>query len=72
VLRDQGRLVEAEPLLRSALEGTRATLGPLHPRALTVLGNLGKVLSLFPLTSISSSLGKYTISDTSEIPKPGM
>ena len=44
LLYDQGKLSEAEPLYREALEGRRRTLGDTHPGTLVSINNLGKLL----------------------------
>jgi len=44
LLQATGRLAEAEPLYRRALEGTERVLGPDHPNTLTFLENLGYLL----------------------------
>ena len=44
LLQKQGKLDEAEPLLRKALEMSRATLGDRHPDTVTSFSNLGSVL----------------------------
>ncbi|KAJ1637711.1 Tetratricopeptide repeat-domain-containing protein, partial [Pavlovales sp. CCMP2436] len=44
LLQAQGRLDEAEPLFRRALEGPEKTLGPNHPSTLTCVSNLAKLL----------------------------
>jgi Flp pilus assembly protein TadD len=45
VLRDLGRLDEAEPLIRQALDLCQKVLGPEHPNTLIALSNLGDVLA---------------------------
>ena len=44
LLLDMGKLEDAEPLLRRALEGREATLGKSHPDTLTSINNLGTLL----------------------------
>ena len=44
LLRDMGKLKDAEPLYRRALEGREATLGKSHPHTLTSINNLGMLL----------------------------
>ena len=44
LLKDQGKLTEAEPLLRRALEGNEKALGPDHRETWNSRGNLGIVL----------------------------
>ena len=44
LLQKQGKLDEAEPLLREALEISRATLGDRHPDTVTSIINLGSLL----------------------------
>jgi len=44
LLQDQGKLNEAEPLFREALEGRRRTLGDTHPSTLNSINNLGLLL----------------------------
>ena len=44
LLRDMGKLADAEPLLRRALEGREATLGKSHPDTLTSINDLGWLL----------------------------
>ncbi|KAJ1619571.1 hypothetical protein T492DRAFT_915886 [Pavlovales sp. CCMP2436] len=44
LLHDQGRLGEAEPLLRRALEGRERQLGVNHPSTLTSVNNLASLL----------------------------
>ena len=44
LLERQGKLDEAEPLLRKALEASRATLGDRHPHTLRSINNLGRLL----------------------------
>lgn len=39
LLRQQGRLDEADPIMSSALEGSRRVLGPSHPRTILVQNN---------------------------------
>ena len=41
LLRDQGKLAEAEPYLREALEKFRRVLGKEHPDTLLSVSNLG-------------------------------
>jgi len=41
---DQGKLDEAEPLFREALEVRRRTLGDTHPNTLANINNLGLLL----------------------------
>jgi hypothetical protein len=45
LLRDSGRLAEAEPLYREALEKRRRVLGEDHPHTLVSLGNMGILLA---------------------------
>ena len=44
LLQDMGKLEDAEPLLRRALEGREATLGKSHPDTLASIGNLATLL----------------------------
>ena len=44
LLQDQGKLGEAEPLYREALDGRRRTLGDSHPDTLTSINNLESLL----------------------------
>ena len=44
LLREQGKLEEAEPFYRLALEGWERTLGRDHPSTLTSVKNLGVLL----------------------------
>ena len=44
LLQDQGKLGEAEPLLRAALEGRREVLRERHPDTLSSMNNLGLLL----------------------------
>ena len=44
LLKEQGRLDEARPLLEEALAGKRATLGEAHPSTLNSLFCLGALL----------------------------
>jgi len=44
LLRDQGRLAEAEPLMREALGGRRHQLGDSHPDTLISINNLAVFL----------------------------
>ena len=44
LLNDQGKLAEAEPLYREALEGQREVLGSTHEKTLLSARNLAKVL----------------------------
>ncbi len=44
LLYSQGRLNEAEPLCREALEGERQVLGNEHPETLKSIGNMGSLL----------------------------
>ena len=44
LLQAQGKLGEAEPLCREALDGCRRTLGDSHPNTLTSIGNLAALL----------------------------
>ena len=44
LLKAQGRLEEAAPLYREALDARRAMLGDRHPHTLTAIGNLGSTL----------------------------
>mgnify|MGYP000882951896 FL=1 len=46
LLKDQGKLDEAEPLFREALEVQRATLGDWHPDTLASINNLGNLLKV--------------------------
>ena len=44
LLKAQGKLVEAEPLYREALEGRRRTLGDTHPNTLNSINNFAMLL----------------------------
>ena len=44
LLQAQGKLLEAEPLYREALEASRATLGDRHPSTLVSIGNMAALL----------------------------
>ena len=44
LLQDQGKLAEAEPFFRRALEGRERTLGRDHPDTLASVNNLGSLL----------------------------
>ena len=44
LLQAQGKLGEAEPLCREALDGCRRTLGDSHPDTLTSIHNLASLL----------------------------
>ena len=44
LLKKQGKLDEAEPLLREALQVLRSTLGNRHPGTLTSISNLASLL----------------------------
>ncbi len=44
LLREQGKLKEAEPLLRSNLESFRRVRGPEHPETLAATASLGELL----------------------------
>ena len=44
LLKTQGKLGEAEPLYREALDGRRRTLGDSHPSTLTSINNLAGLL----------------------------
>jgi hypothetical protein len=44
LLKDQGQLEEAEPLLREALDGRRETLGDRHPATQNSISNLAGLL----------------------------
>ena len=44
LLTEQGKLGEAEPLYRRALEGRESTLGPMHGSTLISVNNLAKLL----------------------------
>jgi len=44
LLRDQGNLAEAEPLMREALDGRRHHLGNSHPDTLSSINNLAVLL----------------------------
>jgi hypothetical protein len=44
MLRDAGRLAEAEPFYREALETRRRVLGEEHPHTLVSIGNMGVLL----------------------------
>ena len=46
LLQDRGRLEEAEPLHRRALEARERTLGPEHPKTLKSVNNLAGLLQL--------------------------
>jgi len=71
LLRVQGKLSEAAPLFREALEGRRRTLGNTHPDTLTSLDNFG-VLLLFqgklseaePLLREALEVKRRTLGDT--------
>jgi hypothetical protein len=43
-LQDLGKLGEAEPLFREALEGSRRTLGDAHPQTLVSINNMAHLL----------------------------
>ena len=45
MLKAQGRLDEARPLLEESLAGRRAALGEAHPSTLNASGNLGMLLA---------------------------
>jgi serine/threonine protein kinase/Tfp pilus assembly protein PilF len=64
LLRDQGRLAEAEPYHREALEKSRRTLGEEHPDTLVFINNMGGLLRsqgrLAEAESyLSEALGKF-------------
>ena len=44
LLHKQGKLDDAEPLFREALDGRRATLGDRHPSTLTSINNYAQLL----------------------------
>ena len=44
LLKEQGKLAEAEPLYREVLEGFREVLGPRHPDTLISVNNLAVLL----------------------------
>ena len=44
LLRDQGKLAEAEPLFREALVASRSVLGERHPDTLIATNNLANLL----------------------------
>src|SRR5262245_63462073 len=44
ILMHNGRLTEAEPLFREALEQFRRVLGDEHPHTLTLINNMGHLL----------------------------
>jgi hypothetical protein len=44
LMKNQGKLGEAEPLLRETLEARRTILGAQHPRTLTSMSNLAALL----------------------------
>jgi hypothetical protein len=44
LLMNQGKLGEAEPLMREVLDVMRATLGPKHPDTLSSMNNLAGLL----------------------------
>ena len=44
MLKQQGKLEEAEPLSREALEGMREVHGPRHPSTLIAVDNLATLL----------------------------
>ena len=44
LLRDLGRLAEAEPLFLEALEASRRTLGDEHPDTLKSISNVASIL----------------------------
>jgi hypothetical protein len=60
LLQDQGKLEEAEPLHRKALELRTKQLGETHPYTLNVQGNLGVVL----LKKGESGLGRQLVEAT--------
>ena len=44
MLQDQGKLDEAEPLMREALDASCETRGARHPETLNSMGNMGDIL----------------------------
>ena len=44
LLQAMGRLDDAEPLFREALDAFRATLGDRHPHTLASINNMGQLL----------------------------
>jgi len=57
----QGKLGEAEPLMRETLEIRRATLGPKHPDTLTSMSNFAALLHAQGKLADSEALFKETL-----------
>ena len=61
LLHEQGKLGEAEPLMRETLDIRRATLGPKHPDTLTSMNNLAGLLQAQGKLAESEALFKETL-----------
>ena len=61
LLQDQGKLGEAEPLMREVLEVRRATLGPKHPSTLTSISTLALLLEVQGKLSEAHALYRETV-----------
>ncbi len=62
LLHSQGRLAEAEPYLREALDGHRRVLGEEHPHTLTSMNNLAATLSALGDASGARELDEEALS----------
>ncbi len=68
LLQDQGKLTEAEPYHREALEGSRRVLGDDHPHTLESIDDMGNLLQsqafVFPMNGDenygSRSCGRFS------------
>jgi tetratricopeptide (TPR) repeat protein len=71
LLQAQGKLSEAEPLYREALEARRRTLGDTHPSTLASISNMavllqdqGKLSEAEPLYREALEASRRTLGDT--------
>lgn len=68
LLRQQGRLDEADPIMSSALEGSRRVFGPSHPKTILVQNNYSALLmNRAAIAQAASSVSASRIFDDAEM-----